>query len=286
MSVVLILTPATGDEAYRGRWRDVLEENAKPLRRAGIAVESASWTDAGDIGRFDLVMPLLVWGYHRQLGDWLAQVRTWEAIGAPIQNQPSVLSWNSSKTYLGRLTERGAPVVPTRYVEAICRDVLAQAAEAFGTKRVVSKPLASSTAWQTIRWPDDPIEHGPAGAAMIQPYLPSIESAGEVSLLYFGGRFSHAIRKVPQPGEFRVQPEYEGIISRHSPAADELDAAASILAAVDEDLLYARVDLVRGIDGTPALIELELIEPDLYLGYDPAGGEAFAEAVISAAGQV
>ena len=283
MTVVGILTPAPGDEAYRSRWRDVLEENAKPLRRAGITIESASWPDAGDLGRFDLVMPLLVWGYHRQLDEWLERVRAWDAIRAPVQNQASVLSWNSSKTYLGRLAERGAPVVPTRYVETICRDALAEAAEAFGTERVVAKPLASSTAWRTIRWPDDPIEHGPAGAAMIQPYLPSIESAGEVSLLFFGGRFNHAIRKVPQPGEFRVQPEYDGIISRHAPEADELDAAARILAAVDEELLYARVDLVRGLDGNPALIELELIEPDLYLEYDPAGGAAFGEAVISAA---
>jgi len=118
---------------------------------------------------------------------------------------------------------------------------------------------------------------------MVQPYVPRIETDGEVSLLYFGGRYSHAIRKVPQPGEYRVQPEFDGIITRHEPAADEIDAAERILAAVDEDLLYARVDLVRGRGGSPALIELELIEPDLYLGYDEAGRAAWADAVRTAA---
>jgi hypothetical protein len=99
-----------------------------------------------------------------------------------------------------------------------------------------------------------------------------------VSLIYFGGRFSHAISKRPQPGDFRVQPEYDGIIAVHDPAADEIEAAQRILAAVEEDLLYARVDLVRGLSGAPELIELELIEPDLYLGYDEAKGAAFAAA--------
>ena len=157
---------------------------------------------------------------------------------------------------------------------------MAHAAAAFGTKRLVAKPRISSTAWRTIRWsPGASLEEGPQGAAMIQPYLPSIEGAGEVSLLYFSGRFSHAIRKVPQPGDFRVQPEYDGIISAFAPEADELAAAEAVLGAVEEELLYARIDLVRDRDGRPALLELELIEPDLYLGYDPAGGAAFAEAV-------
>jgi glutathione synthase/RimK-type ligase-like ATP-grasp enzyme len=120
---------------------------------------------------------------------------------------------------------------------------------------------------------------------MVQPYLPEIERSGETSFIYFGGRFSHAIRKVPQPGDFRVQPEYDGIITRYDPSEEELAAAERILAAVEEELLYARVDLVRGLGGAPELIELELIEPDLYLGYDPQEGCAFAEAVLELIGR-
>jgi hypothetical protein len=88
-----------------------------------------------------------------------------------------------------------------------------------------------------------------------------------------------AIRKRPQPGDFRVQPEHRGIITAHQAEADEHRAAERVLAAIDEDLLYARVDLVRGADSAPALIEIELIEPDLYLGFDPAEGRGFAAAV-------
>ena len=282
MPSVAILTPSPGDAAFHGRWRDVFAANCAPLLRAGIEVESRAWTEAGDLRGFALVMPLLVWGYHHEAERWLDSVATWESESIRLLNPPPVLRWNAEKSYLGRLARRGAPVVPTRYVERVSETALAEAAEMFGTPRVVAKPLASSTAWRTIRWPGDAIGDGPEGAAMIQPYLSSIETAGEVSLLYFGGRFSHAIRKVPQPGEFRVQPEYDGVISTQVPHADELEAAAAIFAAVDENLLYARVDLVRGLDGRPELIELELIEPDLYLGYDGKGGATFAEAVLGA----
>jgi len=280
---VAILTPSPSDEAFGSRWRDVLERNFEPLRISGLTLESRALTEADDLGGFALVMPLLVWGYHRDQDLWFESIDRWEAERVRLMNPPSVLRWNADKSYVGVLGERGAPVVPTIYAERISENSLRDAAAAFATERVVAKPLVSSTAWKTIRWPGDPVEKGPEGAAMIQPYLPSIESDGEVSLLYFGGRFSHAIRKVPQPGEFRVQPEYDGIISRYQPAADELAAAERILAAVEEELLYARVDLVRGLGGRPELIELELIEPDLYLGYDEAGRTAWAAAVEAAA---
>jgi glutathione synthase/RimK-type ligase-like ATP-grasp enzyme len=118
---------------------------------------------------------------------------------------------------------------------------------------------------------------------MVQPFLPSIFEDGEISLIFIGERFTHAIRKRPRAGDFRVQPEWGGLITPHDAAYDELAAAENILAAVDEPLLYARVDLVRGLDGAPALMELELVEPDLYFQHDPAGGAAFVEAVRSVA---
>ena len=115
---------------------------------------------------------------------------------------------------------------------------------------------------------------------MVQPYLPEIERSGEVSMIFFGGAFSHAIAKRPQPGDFRVQPEFDGIIAAYRPEPDEHEAAERILAAVEEPLLYARVDLVRGLDGAPQLIELELIEPDLYLSYEGDAGKRFASAAL------
>ena len=221
---------------------------------------------------------MLAWGYPRAHALWVETVQRWNAAGVRLQNPASVLIWNSDKTYRGRLAERGVPVVPTLYAERLDGDRLERAAARFGADRLVAKPQISAGAWQTIRWsPGEALAGGPEGPAMVQPYLAEIETAGEVSLLFFGGRFSHAIAKRPQPGDFRVPPEYDGVITRHQPRADELAAAEAVLAAIAEPLLYARIDLVRGPAG-PLLIEIELIEPDLYLGYDPACGALFAEA--------
>jgi glutathione synthase/RimK-type ligase-like ATP-grasp enzyme len=283
---VAILTPDVDSEGYRTRWRDVLERNAAPLREAGLEVEARDWASATDLAGFDLVLPLLVWGYPFAPDRWAEAVDRWEAQGVRLQNPAAVLRWNADKTYLGRLAERGAPVVPTRHYTQLNRARLEEAALAFGTDRLVAKPRVSSTAWQTIRWsPGAPLDGGPEGPAIVQPYLPEIERLGEVSMIFLGGRFSHAVAKRPQPGDFRVQPEYDGIIAAHRPEADERDSAARILAAVDEPLLYARVDLVRGLDGTPQLIELELIEPDLYLGYDEGAGARLAAATLRTIGR-
>jgi hypothetical protein len=276
---VCILTPDPSDEGFETRWREVLARNAAPLRAAGLHVCHRSWAEAPDLPDFDLVLPLLVWGYPRAHRQWVEAVERWRREGVRLRNPASVLIWNADKTYLETLERRGAPVVPTLFVPEVTEALMADARNRFGADRLVAKPQVSSSAWQTIRWePGRTLAGGPQGAAMIQPYLPAIEQSGEVSLIYFGGRFSHAISKRPQPGDFRVQPEYDGIIAAHRPAPDELAAAGRILAAVEEDLLYARIDLVRGLGGAPELIELELIEPDLYLGFDPAGGELFGRA--------
>ena len=280
---VAILTPDPASEGFRTRWREVLERNSAPLRAAGLEVEGRDWANASDLAGFDLVLPLLVWGYPFAPLQWAKAVDRWEGEGVRLRNPASVLRWNSDKIYLERLAGLGAPVVPTRHYDKLDDALLEEAATAFGTDRLVAKPRISSTAWQTIRWsPGEPLEGGPEGAAMVQPYLPEIERSGEVSMIFFGGAFSHAIAKRPQPGDFRVQPEFNGIIAAHRPDAAEQSAAARILAAVEEPLLYARIDLVRGLDGAPQLLELELIEPDLYLGYDEGAGPRFAAAVVAA----
>jgi glutathione synthase/RimK-type ligase-like ATP-grasp enzyme len=278
---VCILTPDPASPDHQGRWRDAFAEVAAPLRAAALEVEGRSWVGAGDLAGFALVLPLFVWGYPQAHSLWLERIAEWEARQVRLMNPPSVLRWNSDKLYLTRLEARGAPVVPTWFADRLTPDLMEQAARRFGTDRLVAKPRISSSAWRTVRWsPGNPLDEGPQGAAMVQPYLPDIEGAGEASLIYFGRRFSHAVAKVPQPGDFRVQQEFDGIITAYQPRPEELAAAERVLAAVDEPLLYARVDLVRGSGGEPLLIELELVEPDLYLRHDREAGVRFAAAAL------
>jgi glutathione synthase/RimK-type ligase-like ATP-grasp enzyme len=280
---IAILTPDPDGELGGTRWPQIVTRLTAPLEAAGLPVESPAWTRAGDLTRFDLVLPLLAWGYHRE-GDWQGQVAQWQAEGVRLRNPPEVLMWNADKSYLGRLAEAGARTVPTLYAERVDEAAMQEAAIRFGTDRLIVKPRVSAGAFQTIRWsPGTSLDGGPDGAAMIQPFLPDIERGGEPSLIYLGGAFSHAVSKRPSPGDFRVQPEYDSAIAPYAPLPDELEAAEAALKAADADLLYARVDLVRDLDGRPVLMELELVEPDLYLEYDAAASGRFARAVAGAA---
>lgn len=280
---IAILAPAA-DGAYGAtRWPEVMARMVTPLEAAGMAVTPVDWTTDDDLTGFALVLALLAWGYHRDgpaPGHWEQQVTRWQAAGVRLQNPPDVLRWNADKAYLGEFADRGAPVVPTIFVDEVTEAAMHEAAAQLGTDQLIVKPRVSASAFRTIRWsPGTPLEGAPTDAAMIQPFLANVLEGGEPSLLYLGGRFSHAVSKVPRAGDFRVQPEFGGIIAPYQPWPDELAAAEAALAAAGAPLLYARVDLVRDAKGRPVLMELEAIEPDLFLGDNPAAQARFAEIV-------
>ena len=282
---ICILTPDPADPAFEGRWSEVRDRMVAPLAAEGARVESRPWVEEPtDLRPFDLVLPLVTWGYHRAHDQWVRRCREWRTLDVRILNPPSVLEWNADKLYLERLYELGAPVIPTVFVDRVAEADLAALAGRFGSEVLIVKPQVSASAYQTLRVrPGDPLAGAPDGRAMVQPYLDAVEGEGELSLIFFSGAFSHAIRKVAAPGDFRVQPEWGGRISAYDPPADVRAAAEAILAAVEEPLLYARVDMVRDASGRPMLMELELVEPDLYLQHDAAGGRTFVEAVRSMA---
>jgi glutathione synthase/RimK-type ligase-like ATP-grasp enzyme len=284
---IAILAPAA-DGAYGGtRWPEVMARMVTPLEAAGMAATPVDWTTDDDLTRFDLVLALLAWGYHRDgpaPGHWRRQVERWRAAGVRLQNPPEVLGWNADKLYLGAFAEKGAPVVPTIFVDEVTEAAMHAATAQFGTDKLIAKPRVSASAFRTIRWsPGTPLDGAPTDSAMIQPFLPDVLEGGEPSLLYLGGAFSHAVSKVPRAGDFRVHPEFGGFIAPYQPWPDELAAAEAALAAAETPLLYARADLVRDLKGRPVLMELEAIEPDLFLGYHPTAQARFAEAVRAAA---
>lgn len=286
MTRIAVLTPDPADSSYAGQWPQVLERLAGALAEAGITVEPTPWTDhiadASKLLAYPLVLPVIVWGYHRDHGRWMQACETWTKSGVRMLNPAEVIGWNSDKSYLGRLAAKGVAVPDTVWVEGVAQADVDAAFDRFGTDTVVVKPRVSGGAWKTLRLSrGEAMVDAPEGPAMIQPYLPSIETEGETSLLFFGGQLSHVVNKRPVGGDFRIQVQFGGqYVALAEPPAEALALARRTLAAIDEDLLYARIDMAPGPDGW-LLMEAELIEPDFYLGSAPEGGTRFAEAVKS-----
>ncbi len=264
------------------------------LAGAGIVATPTPWTahvdDAGGLRRHARVLPLLAWGYHHNHARWLRACATWGREAVAMCNPARVLAWNSDKRYLLELAARGVAVPPTMAIERVTRERLDAAFDATGAEELIVKPAVSGGAWKTRRVRrgdaiDDLVAADAAATTMlIQPYLPTIESEGETSLLFFGGRLSHVVNKRPPSGEFRVQEEFGGLYTLlEQPPDGALALAERTLAAIDAPLLYARVDLVPDAEGRWLLMEAELIEPDFYLGVDPARGAGFARALLAVA---
>lgn len=281
MRLAILVPPA--DDGVDWRWAFDPQEAA--LRVGGIHVVEVPWTEPGDLSTFDLVTPLLAWGYHKQFDRWQSLLDRLEAERLPVVNPVAVLRWNSDKAYLAELGERGISTVPSIAVDALDQAALDAARDRFGTEELVIKPLVSASAYGThVIGPGDAIPEAVRGWRMlVQPWLDAITQSGEYSLIYFDGEFSHSVSKVPRAGEFRVQPEYGGIIRRCGPPSGALDLAKSAINAAPAACTYARVDLVVGNDAALQVIELELIEPALFMGEAPESGPAFVTAIRAAA---
>lgn len=285
MTEVAILTPDPADASYADLWLGVLDRLRAALAGAGVAATPTPWTAHVDgcdnLKRFPLVLPLLVWGYHYDHDRWLQACRTWEKAALPLANPAAVLAWNSDKRYLEQLGQRGVAIPPTTWTDRVTPLQLDEVFATTGAEQLIVKPTVSGGAWKTQRLRrGDVVDEGPAGAAMIQPYLPTIETAGETSMLFFGGRLSHVVNKRPVPGEYRVQVQYGGVYTPlPAPPAGALALAEQTLAAIDSPLLYARIDVVPDADGRWLLMEAELIEPDFYLSADRQAGAGFGRAV-------
>lgn len=259
---------------------------AGALRERGCEARSVVWdADGVDWGGLDLCLVRSTWDYHEKHAEFLAWARRVEAASA-LRNPAELIAWNSDKTYLRELAGHGVWIVPTIWVgrdESTDLDELLAAEE---WDEAVVKPTVdlgarnlhrvragegSTALEETLR----------RGEAMVQPFLLSLEEQGELSLIYVDGAFSHAVRKRPEPGDFRVQSIWGGTVEPAEAGREQVALAEQALAQLDEPPLYARVDLVTGPDGEPCLIELELIEPNLYLSTHPPAAGLLADAVVA-----
>lgn len=278
---VALLVPDPGfPEPYA--WTYDVE--AAILRKVGIEVVPVPWTELGEAKGFDLILPLVAWGYNLDYPRWLALLTCAEVECWPLLNPPALLRWNGDKAYLRELGAKGIPTVTTVEVNTLDPTSLGGAAAKLGATDLVVKPPVSGGAFGTHRLRlGDPIPEDVAGQRMmVQTFQPTI-TEGEWSIILFGGKFSHAVIKTPAEGDFRVQPHLGGTDRYAVPPRGAVELAKSALAAAPAPALYARVDMIANDSGALKVMELELIEPALFLHHAPDMGVAFASAVRTAA---
>ncbi|WP_067795735.1 ATP-grasp domain-containing protein [Actinomadura formosensis] len=264
---------------------DDVQDLIGALARLDIGAEPVIWDADVDWSRYDLVVIRSTWDYTSRREEFVA----W-AQGLPrVLNPAGIVRWNTDKRYLRDLADAGLPVVPTLWDPG---DIPS------GWPEYVIKPAVSIGSGDTARW--GPGEEDRARAhlrslrdagrtAMVQPYLPAVDTAGETALVFCDGEYSHAGRKaqILTAGAGIQGPVRDdtarGQVTAATATDAELDVAVRALAAVPvgEDPLYARVDLVPGPDGAPLIIELELTEPSLYLHHGPGSAERFAKAIAA-----
>jgi glutathione synthase/RimK-type ligase-like ATP-grasp enzyme len=261
------------------------------LAELEVAATIVAWTAAVDWAAYELVVCRTPWDYFPVVDEFCAWAR---AVGAVtrLENPAKVITWNAHKSYMVELAASGVRVVPTEVVRrngdgADGSDGIDTLA-AFGDDLVVIKPAVSGGAMGAELLPAASPEAAAHltglaadGDVLVQPFLPEV-AEGETSLVYFDGELSHAVRKVPAAGEYRVQDHHGGAVHPHVATAAERALAEQTLAAVPAATAYARIDLLSD-SGGPVLMEAELIEPELFLPYDPPSVHRFARVLADRA---
>jgi len=258
------------------------------FQRHDITPQAVIW-DARDVvwERFDAVILRSCWDYHLRHEEFANWIDALEKIGAPLWNLPRVVKWNMDKAYLKTLSSQGIAIASSVWVEKGAPANLKKILEAQGWKKAVVKPTISATAYLTWTTTPENAESNQAklnellnrSGALIQKFVDEIQVEGEWSFIFFGGKYSHAVLKRPKNGDFRVQEEHGGFSEAKKPDQALIKQAQKILESVAEPLLYARVDAVE-VNGKLTLMELELIEPVLFLSHHPLAPQRFAEAII------
>ena len=270
-----------GFVAYDNLVRDILQQR-------GIAVDEISWR-ANDVdwSLYDMVVIRSPWDYQHAPDDFLRVLATIDASRASLQNSLEIVQWNVQKTYLRLLDEAGVTIVPTQWLNSPSTTELRAMFESLGSDDIVIKPVVGANADNAF-WlrPGSPAELLQTveqvfrnRIALAQPFVSSVTSYGEVSLMFFNGEYSHSVLKTPKSGDFRVQEEHGGQIQSIEPDRELIEFARRSLISVPGETLYARVDVVYLADVQPAIMELELIEPSLYVSFDAKAPGRFADVI-------
>jgi hypothetical protein len=266
---------------------------ATALSACGFTVEAAPWDDESiDWAKYKAVIIRSTWNYHLHPAAFRAWLHRLNGYDLRLFNPVDILEWNMDKGYLEYLQQQNVPLPPTRFLEQNTHPDVNSIFQNTGWRRAVIKPCISATAHNTwVTTPGTAMADNPrlhellkSGRFIIQEFMEEVEKEGEYSLLFFGQQYSHAVRKTARPGDFRVQEKFGGVSVPARPGPDIIRQATAILdkaAPLSDDpagdnprLLYARVDgVVR--QGVFTLMELELVEPTLFLSQHPLAVQQF-----------
>ena len=259
------------------------------LTRQGLSAIRVDWArDDVDWSAFRTAVFRTTWDYFDRFAEFMAWLERVEPL-TRLCNSAEIVRWNLDKHYLRDLAARGVPVVPSRFVERGESLSLAGLLGETGWSEAVIKPCVSGAARHTYR-----VDRSTALAVqrvidpllaeesfLLQPFVSDVVTTGEDTLVAIAGRVTHGLRKRAKLGDFRVQDDHGGTVHHLEPSVEQVEFAERALAACDEVPAYGRVDLVRLDDGSLAVMELELVEPELWLRLHPPAADAMAAAIAA-----
>jgi glutathione synthase/RimK-type ligase-like ATP-grasp enzyme len=262
-----------------------LEALLGALKAQGMEAAYLPWktTSLETFAAADAVLPLCCWDYYDDPGRFLAWIDAIEARDMRLLNPPGLLRWNFRKTYLLEMAAAGLAVPRTIRLADASRKAVAQVMEQEGWRTAVLKPVSSQNGHgiQKLEWADRaqwPVE-GATGDMLVQEFQEDIGALGETTMTFIDGAFSHAVRRVLKAGEWRANPQYGITYERVEVSRAVIDTAQAYVDCLPQTPLYARVDgLVRSTGFM--LMELELIDPYLYLEFAPGSADVMAWAVL------
>jgi glutathione synthase/RimK-type ligase-like ATP-grasp enzyme len=261
---------------------------AEALRARGISVTPIPWTEIDPYAVLDAPPIVLrsTWDYHRVPTLFQAWLESLADSGRTVWNNAAIARGNIDKVYLRQFEVGGIAIPHTRWLDRIDNNAIEQGLTDAGWDRAVFKPRIAATAYGTflvsrgVQLSNEDLAPARASGALLQEFIPAIEQSGEISLVYIDGVFSHAVSKHAKPGDFRVQQDFGGSVTPINPSLNLLAFADRVMTQVNGPTLYARVDVVETPRGT-LLMELELIEPELYFTIVESSASTLADAILA-----
>jgi len=271
--------------------RSILDEDLlviKALENKGMSVIRVDWADENfDWSSAKTAIFRTTWDYFDRFDEFISWINNTKSQLSFI-NSVELILWNIDKHYMQDLAAQGVNIPETRFIESGEQISLNEILSATGWNDAILKPAISASARHTYR-----INPGNCSklesvyqsliqteAMLLQPFQNSVLERGEIALMFFEGKYSHAILKTAKKGDFRVQSEFGGTVQDHIPTQAEITLGEQVLQACNSMPVYARVDIIEDNNGILAVAELELIEPELWFRYTPEAAESFADAVI------